>query len=391
MKRQLTLLSSSLVLGAVLLACTIGAVEQSTAAPVQTQPPLGTTIAATSAVPTATAASATTGNALPSGTLILNQVGNAIARLPGTSGRSLSLGSDRVGNQGSPNGQYGVRAEQAERRFNLFLVDYSTADTKGKEIPQGTNLAGPGITWKRDSSGFAIHDFPPDANAQVNAAILYYDVKSGQTSSLVAAPTDTASVAAGLAFSADGKLFAYAVGKKGSEGIGGPDSSLFSLDLGSKASTPLPKGLLGFEGWLGDSAKSDSFLMRRFERGVSQIAVYSMAQLQQPVIITPANTSDFLVATSPDGRRLVLSSSPTTGAEKVAQIVMVNPDGSSRRTLTQFTAGEQSITGLVWAVDGIYYSLTSADNKATTWRMNLDGTAATQVAEGTLIGIVGAR
>jgi Tol biopolymer transport system component len=70
---------------------------------------------------------------------------------------------------------------------------------------------------------------------------------------------------------------------------------------------------------------------------------------------------------------------------------MMNLDGTSRRKLTAFTDIEQTITALVWGTDGIYYGLSSANNQETIWRMDLDGTNAVQVANGTLYAVIGSN
>jgi hypothetical protein len=67
----------------------------------------------------------------------------------------------------------------------------------------------------------------------------------------------------------------------------------------------------------------------------------------------------------------------------------MNLDGSNRKALTKFTDPDQTITGLIWANNGIYYSISTGANTDTTWRMDLDGSNAAQVAKGTLNDIVG--
>jgi len=64
--------------------------------------------------------------------------------------------------------------------------------------------------------------------------------------------------------------------------------------------------------------------------------------------------------------------------------------GGNRIALTTFKGSDQAITALVWATDGIYYSL-SGTGGDTTWRIDLDGKNAHQVAIGTLITVIGAH
>ncbi len=108
-------------------------------------------------------------------------------------------------------------------------------------------------------------------------------------------------------------------------------------------------------------------------------------------MIATASTSDFLSDLSPDGRRVVVTSTAAGTNTQVGNIFMMNVDGSNRRQLTQFDTVDQTVTALIWGNDGIYYSLSGADNTDTTWRMDLDGKNATQVAQGTLNAIVGAH
>ena len=113
--------------------------------------------------------------------------------------------------------------------------------------------------------------------------------------------------------------------------------------------------------------------------GASKIAVYMLADLNNPKVITPANTTDYLVDVSPDGKFVAVTSAPSTAAGTPAaatNIAIMNLDGSNRKTLTKFTNADQSITALVWANNGIYYSISTSDNVNTTWRMDLDGSNA---------------
>jgi WD40 repeat protein len=394
MKRSLPIWAISIaVLSLGVLACSLigQAAGNSNTAGDQATSANGTIIAVTSSIPTATAGA--TSNALPPGTLILMQLGRPIAQPLNASGQTISLPAEHFGSQASPDGRYGV-AINADH--SLSLVDFTvstppsaTANAttpSGQAIPQGTGMKDPHITWKPDSSGFAFFDFSPSAQAGAGA-IYYYDLASKQTKPLVSAPAQSGMIATSIEFSQDGKYLAYATGSAGAEGVGGPDSKLFVLDTTSNQSTPLPAGLFGFTRWLRDS---QSFIVRRLDKqsGTSQFVVYSLASLNNPKVLTPANTSDFLVDISPDGKHIVVSTAPK-GRGQVTNIAIMNLDGSNRKALTKFTAADQSTTGLVWGNDGIYYSVQSADNKVTTWRIDLDGSNATQIAQGTLIAIVG--
>ncbi|MEP7286056.1 MAG: hypothetical protein ABI947_09840 [Chloroflexota bacterium] len=394
MKRWLPILLMVSSLATLALACNLGssAPTGSESASASATTGVGTIVAATSSIPTSTP-NTTTGSALPAGTLILSQAGNPLAQVPNATGQTISLTAEHFGNQASPDGRYGVRVVPNNKLFDLLLVDFSTSTADpGKAIPQGTGLSGPEITWKDDTSGFAFFDIPADAST--NKGILYYDLASGQTKQIVPAPTEPATVASSIAFSPDGKYFVYALGKTegnvSGQGANGPLNKTFLLDSTTNQGTALPDGSGDFTQWMKDSKR---FVTQRFNNdGTSQIVVYSMGDLNNPKVITPAKTSDFLVDGSPDSKYLVVTSLPSgQAAQQPAQIYISNLDGSNRKALTKFTNTDQSITGLVWGNSGIYYSVTGADNQETTWRMDLDGTNAAQVAQGTLNGIVGER
>jgi sugar lactone lactonase YvrE len=348
----------------------------------------GTIVAATSSIPTSMPQS-TTGNKLPPGALILTQVGKPIAQLPNR--QTISLPNDRFGAQGSPDGRFGVRFDRTGTTTKLVLVDYA-ADPNGqaKDVPQGQALNGPGVTWKEDASGFAFFDFPPANNPKAaNTPIWYYDAGSGQTKELVPAPKEAGTVATTISFSPDGKYLLYAVGSANAEGMGGPGSKLFLFDTGNNQASNVPAEAAGFSQWLKDSK---GFISTRTDQsGVSQVTVYNLPDLTKPKVVTPTKTSDFLVDLSPDGKRMVITSTPAGQNTQVANIWMMNVDGSSRKQMTQFNTVDQTITALIWGNDGIYYSLSGADNKESTWRMDLDGKNATQVAQGTLNAIIGAH
>ncbi len=370
-------------------ACNLGVqMDQATTIPgAPTTVSTGTVVSATSSIPTSTPQTAT-GSRLPSGTLILTQLGKPIAQLP--SGQTATLPNERFGAQGSSDGRYGVRFNRTGNTTDIVLVDFSTEPPQTKDVPQGKGLSGPGVTWKDDSSGFAFFDFPPpDSPKAGNKPIYLFDVGSGQTKELVPAPKEAGTVATSIAFSPDGRYLLYAVGSATAEGVGGPGSNLFVFDTTNNQSLPIPAQAVGFSQWLTDSK---GFLATRTDQsGVSQVVVYTLTSLNQPKVITPANTSDFLSDLSPDGRRVVVTSTAAGTNTQVGNIFMMNVDGSNRRQLTQFDTVDQTVTALIWGNDGIYYSLSGADNTDTTWRMDLDGKNATQVAQGTLNAIVGAH
>jgi Tol biopolymer transport system component len=93
-----------------------------------------------------------------------------------------------------------------------------------------------------------------------------------------------------------------------------------------------------------------------------------------------------LADVSPDGKRIVVT---VAVPNQPTNVYMMNTDGTNRRPLTQFIDLDTSITALVWATDGIYYSIAGANNQDKTWRMDLDGANATEIADGTLQTIIG--
>jgi hypothetical protein len=383
-----------LVVGGLLAACNLTNPAETTPTATGVPPTVeqGTVVAATSSIPTSTPPAAT-GNRLPAGTLILTQLAKPIAQLPGPGRQTLSISEEHLGAQASPDGRYGVRFDQKDQVTDLALVDFAAdPSSPAKDIPQGKGLSGPGITWKEDSSGFAFFDFPPPDNPQASSgAILYYDVNSGQTKQLVPRPAQAGMIAASIAFSPDGKYLTYSVGSAGGEGIGGPGgpgSKLSVLDTTTGTSTELPADTFGFNQWLRDS--KGFITVRGDPSGLSQVYVYTLSDLAHPRLITPANTSDYFIDLSPDGKWVVVTSAPAKQSNQAANIFTMNLDGSSRKQLTRFNTIDQTITALIWGNDGIYYSLSGAGGD-TTWRMDLDGSNATQVAQGTLISIVGVR
>lgn len=372
-------LSVSVVLSAALALAGCGSGPATPPAPAANTPSGGEVAVAPTSRPQDTAV-------FPVGTLILTQLSRPVAQTPG--GQVIALTDDRFGTRGSPNGRYGVRFKAAANTFDLELVDYSTNPPTAKAIPDGTGFTGPGVTWKNDSSGFAFFDFPSTMpGGQTARTIFYYDLASGQTRRLI---SDVASgkIAASVRFSPDGKYLLYTVSDANAEGVGGPGSEAFLLDTTTNQSSPLPpESLIGFSQWLRDSS---GFIALRGDpaTGRNAVYVYSLGSLLAPKTLTPANASDLLIDTSPDGKWLVVSSS--AGEDSAANIFIMGVDGASRRQITQFTDVEQNVTALEWGTDGIYYSLTGVDNQDTTWRMDLDGKNPTQLTTGTLQRLIGA-
>jgi hypothetical protein len=388
MKRWLPISIVIMSLAMAIIACNLG--NQSPANdPNSPNAGAGTVISATSSIPTSTPQTGT-GNSLPRETLILTQLGNPIAQLPDSGGKTVALQPGQFGSQASPDGRYGIRFTVNNNLTDLVLVDFTTGNNATKEIPQGKGLSGPGITWKPDSTGFAFFNFPPPENPKAATGnILYYEVGSGQTKELVPKPAEGGMIATSFAFSPNGQYLIYAVGSASGEGIGGPDSKLFVLNTTNNQATPLPQSISGFNQWLPDN---NSFLVQRVDPNAgSQILLFRLDNLSAPQVLTPANTSDYLVDVSPDGKHLVVTFTPINQTPQPSQIAIMNPDGSNRKVLTKFTNADQSITGLIWGNSGIYYSITSAENNDTTWRVDLDGSNNAQVAQGTLNGIVGVR
>jgi hypothetical protein len=336
----------------------------STSVPAGTPAPGGATVVVTSGVPTP---KSQVGAVLPIGTLILTQLNRPLARTPDQ--QIVALPDERF-KQGSPNGRYGVRYKQNGALFDLQLVDYSTSPETVKDIPQGQGMSGPSISWRLIST------------------IFNYDIASGQTTKLI--PDQPAGkIASPVGFSPDNKYLLYVVGDANAEGIGGPDSQPFLLDIGVNKSMALqPDSLRGFSQWFRDDS---GFLVLRADQTAaagSAVYLYRLNDLNNPQRLTPADISDMLVDISPDGKHIAVTSAP---GGQAANIFMMNLDGSNRRQLTKFTDVDQTITALVWGTDGIYYGLSSANNQETIWRMDLDGTNAVQVATGTLYAVIGSN
>ena len=358
-------------------------------APAATDSPLDldsdATAVATSAVPTAVASA---DGAFPNGTLIVTQLGRPLAQLPGR--QSIALTDERFGAQASPNGRYGVRLTTTTGGTALELVDYATNPPAVTAIPEGRGLRGPGITWKPDSSGFAFFDFPPFGQQAGIRSIYYFDVARGQSARLIPDMQRPNQIPISVSFSPDGAYLLYVIGDAEAEGIGGPGSTPYILTVASGQSAPLPPDtLFGPVQWLNDN--SGFLVLRRTAQAADQSGVfrYNLNALNNPQRLTPPNTTDLLMDISADGRWVAVTSTGDT-PNNPANIYMMALDGSNRRRLTDFADPEQSITGLVWAADGIYYSLSSADGLGTVWRMDLDGRNATQIGTGTLHAVIGA-
>lgn len=330
------------------------------------------------------------GEALPRGTLILTQMNNPIARTPDQ--QIIRLPDERFGSQASPDGRYSVRFVPANGLYDLQLVDYSATPTSTREVPEGKGLSGPGITWRHDSAGFAFFDFPVAGSAAraSSRTIFYFEISNGQTKRLIA-DQPQGKAASSVAFSPDAKYLLYSVGDANAEGVGGPDSQPYMLDLATnQPMTLMPETLLGFSQWLGDST---GFLVLRADpaTGASAVYVYRLSNIATPERLSPADGSDMLVDVSPDGKWIAVTSTIPGQTAQPTNVHVMSVNGGSRRALTKFTDVEQTITALIWSTDGIYYSLSNAvGNQDSTWRMDLDGTNASQIADGTLVGIVGA-
>ncbi len=338
--------------------------------------------------PTATSA-VSAGNVLPNGTLILLQRKQPIALLP--NGTPLSLKPEQYGVQASSGGNLGVRFDTinsaGSTATTLTLVDNHSGQTTA--VPQGVGLSSPSVTWRKSGAGFAFFDFPPTGKTSpTNGAILYYDVKANTTTILIQSP-GVGQIAASIAWSPDDRYLVYLVSAATAEGIGGPNAKAYLFDSTTKTSAPLPADAASFLFW--DRASQGFFTERNnMTANTSQIVYYILTALANPTVLTPANTLDLLADPSPDGKRLVVSSSPGGKSAPVFNLYVVSLSGNSRKAITAFKGSDQTITAVVWGVDGIYYSLSDVKGD-TTWRVDLDGQNPRQVATGTLLDIVGSH
>jgi hypothetical protein len=367
----------ALAIGFALVACSNNSNNNGTPAP-------GTGATPTAVPPTSTPL-AQTGAKFPVNTLLIAQANVQLAQLPNR--QTIALTPDRMGDKGSPNGQYGVQVDPVGK---INLLDYAASQTGDSvAIPKSDGFKSVIVAWKATSDGFAFTSIPPLSDPNF-AAIYYYDIASKQTSLLVEAPVDTKTVNVPRAFSPDGKLLLYAVGSADSESIGGPDSKFLYLDVTNKQKVALPADSFGFNQWTRDSK---GYVIAQHDKGGhGSIVVHSLANINTPTSITPTNASDLLLDLSTDGRLAAVTSVPTDQKGAIAQIYIMKLDGTSRKALTKFAQIDTSITALVWGNDGIYYSLHTTDKTApdTIWRMDLDGANATQIGQGTLYRIIGA-
>ncbi len=386
--RRLTVTNGLLSgLGAcVLVAATFFVGGQSVAA--QTGPTAvpATGIALTTNAPTSIPAGKLAGSALPSGSLVLLQRNQPIALLP--NGQPVSLKPEQYGMQASGNGQVGVRFDVVGTGFNLTLVNNATGQTT--PIPQAIGLINPTVTWRKDGSGVAFTDFGiPGKPTVTNGAVLYYDVASNKTSVLIPAPAGQTATA--LGWSPDGHYLLYETGAASTEGSGTLAVKPQLLDTTTGKILPLSAAAANFAFW--DRASTGFFVQHSdITKGTSQVLYFALNALDKPVTLTPPNMVDFLADVSPDGKSVVVSSQPgTKGAAPVSNLFVMSLTGANRKAITSFKAADQAITALIWGADGVYYSLAGGANGDSTWRVDLDGQNARQVAVGTLIGIVGVR
>ena len=345
-----------------------------------------TGIALTANAPTSVPAGKPTGNVLPSGSLVLLQRNQPIALLP--NGQPVSLKAEQYGLQASGNGQVGVRFDVVGTGINLTLVNNANGQTT--PIPQAIGLISPAVTWRKDGSGVAFTDFGvPGKPTVTNGAVLYYDVASNKTSVLIPAPAGQSVTA--LGWSPDGHYLLYETGAATTEGSGALAVKPQLLDTTTGKTSSLPAAAANFAFW--DRAGTGFFVQQSdITKGTSQVLYFALNALDKPVVLTPPNTIDFLADVSPDGKRVVISSQPgTKGTAPVSNLFVMSLTGANRKAITSFKAADQAITALIWGTDGIYYSLAGGANGDSTWRVDLDGQNARQVAVGTLIGIVGVR
>lgn len=393
MKRWLSPLKTMIV-GVCCAALVAGCGGQAPAAtPVAATPGLGgqptvesgTTIASTSAVPTSTAAASTMGESLPFGSLILSQRDQFVAQLPG--GRTIALAADRIPPIGSPNGRYGIRYVTNGDKVDIVIADYSATPAAVKTIPNGTALISPAAIWRDDSGGVAFADIPmPDQVAQSKRMVYFFDLASGQTRELANETQTPNTYPVPVAFSPDGKYLVYLLGTGGLESDG--TLQIVMLDTNTGQKTPLPLGQSAFNQWLRDSS---GFIAQDSQ---ARIVVYRLNALQTPVVLTPDGQTDLYPTLSPDGKFIAVASiaaRPAADQPPTNNVFLMNLDGTSRRQITEFTDAQQSLTGLIWGSDGIYYSLFTGDSLDTVFRMDLDGKNPAQVAQGALLGIAGIR
>ncbi|MCE7949202.1 MAG: hypothetical protein DYG88_17420 [Chloroflexi bacterium CFX4] len=332
--------------------------------------------------PTRSAALAADGARLPSGSLIMVQNNQRIALLP--EGRSLPISDAQFGVRGAPNGRYGVAFAPNGSAFDLLLIDYGQTPPEMREIAEGQGLINPVVTWQADSSGFAFYDFPLFGGLRGTLNTLYYyRISDGQSRALLPSESISGGRAAALAFSPNGIYLLYAVLSEDTEAIGAQSGAGYLLNLlGGQPIALAADALLGFSGWLGDSS---GFLTVRDDpqSGRSIAALHRLTQLATPIRLTPEDGDDTLIASAPDGSRLVVASRGESGG----LLSLLSADGSGRQVLHRLAVG-QSISALLWAeAETIYFSVSSSEGDQT-WRMAPDGSTPTQIAEGVLQSVV---
>jgi len=386
MNRQRISVLCGLITSAALLTAVFAAAPRESAQAQQATPNLPpVTVVAAPAATAAVAAQAGSSVPLPVGTLILLQRNQSIAQLPG--GVPLSLQPEQFGPPAASTGKLGVRITRANGKATLSLIDLVSGQLK--PIPNGANLTAPAIAWKKDASGFAFYDVAlPGAVSPLAGAIQYYDVTTNVTRPLIPATAANATLAA-LGWSPDGKYLLYTVTTTATGTLAKPNSQALLYDLTANTSKPLPADAANFLYW---DRTGQGFLTEQVNAtaNTSQIKYYTLAALTTPVILTPASTLDLLSDISPDGKRIVVSTSPGRKSQSAFNLAIESITAGDRKALTTFKSSDQAITGLVWATDGIYYSLSGATGD-TTWHIDLDGQNAHQVALGTLLAIVGAH
>jgi hypothetical protein len=341
---------------------------------------------AAQAAPTSTPSGNTTISALPSGALVLLQRNQPIAILP--NGQPVSLKVEQYGPQAPGNGQMGVRFDVVGTAISLTLVDNRNGQTT--PIANASGLINPDVTWKKDGSGLVFTDFGvPGKPTVTNGAIMYYDVAGNKTSILIPAPAGQTVTA--LGWSPDGRYLLYDIGAITTDGSGALAVKPQLWDSTTSKSSALPAAAANFAFW--DRAGAGFFIQQSdISKGTSQVAYYPLSALDKPVMLTPPNVIDFLADVSPDGKSVVVSSqSGAKGTAPVANLYVMSLSGANRKAITTFKTPDQAITALIWGTNGIYYSLSGGANGDSTWRVDLDGQNAHQVAVGTLIGIVGVR
>jgi hypothetical protein len=333
--------------------------------------------------PTQAALAAAQGERLPSGTLLVMQEDMPRALLP--DGRAIALAEAQQGARGAPNGAFGILFVPSEGALDLALVDYNQNPPAVREIPDGRAMINPIIVWQPDSSGFLFYDFPLIGGLQgAPRALYYYQVRDGQTRTLLSAELSGGRQAVALAFSPNGMYLLYGLLREDSEALGAQSGAGYLLNLLGGQPIALPEGaLLGFGGWLGDS--SGFFNLRDDpQTGRGYLTHYRLAQLAAPQRLTADEDNVTVAASAPDGSQLVLAVRTADGR---AALRLLPLDGTVQRELYRLPLG-QSVSTLIWATpDAIYFS-TSGSEGDRVWRIAPSDSEPTQLAEGALRGVV---